>query len=170
MTRKQYWHLTWVSNKTNNLLSSFAKLLQLVTQALMVDFLYLEELQRKYSHFWCVFNIFIYPGLEILCDLFMLIRSVFDRIFQCNLQLRRLLPKICMTVLGHLDIFIEVQQLLPSFIVFILCYSISFFRFVYASLISQQDSLFSKTQRCNIIQLKLNLSQKNCRIFNIGIV
>jgi len=62
MTRKHYWHQTWVSNKTNNLPSSFAKHLQLVTQALMVDFLFLVEQRRKYSHLWCVFNIFIYPA------------------------------------------------------------------------------------------------------------
>jgi len=37
------------------------------------------------------------------------------------------------------------KQLLPVFIVFILCYSISFFLFMYASLIPQQDSLLSKT-------------------------
>jgi len=37
---------------------------------------------------------------------------------------------------------------------------LSFFLLVYALLIPQQDSLLSKTQRCNIIWLKLNLSQK----------
>lgn len=60
MRKKQYWHQTWVSNNAVNLLSSFAKHLQLVTLALMVDFLCHVEQLRKYSQPWYVHDIFIF--------------------------------------------------------------------------------------------------------------
>ena len=49
-----YWHLTWASSKTSNLLSSSAKLLRQVILVPMVDFLYLDVQLRRFFHLWCV--------------------------------------------------------------------------------------------------------------------
>lgn len=85
-TRRLYFYLIWALSRTGSLLNSSVKLSQLVTQAHMVDFLFLVEQQRRYFLPWFVY-LYKMSSRKEIC-FYASDREILYRTIQCNRLLK----------------------------------------------------------------------------------